>query len=188
MPKTWIAAALLLCSTLCMAQEKSVAIHGFDKMSCEDWFGSENQAEARQQYIAWIRGVVTGYNYANPGNQVSGGRMPSDFGLAVFVDNYCHSRRATSVAGAAFALIADRRGNAAVQIIDDQPTPEVRIDAKTGAKTGAESAAKSADKPAQNDETPGFHDWLARQSDDIKSLGVDLQRSIYRKEMALKER
>ncbi|HEX8957147.1 MAG TPA: hypothetical protein VF798_12765 [Burkholderiaceae bacterium] len=183
MPKTWIAAALLLCSTLCMAQEKSLAIHGFDKMSCEDWLGSEDHAEVRQQYVAWIRGVVTGYNYANPGNQVSDGRMPSDFGLAVFVDNYCHSKRATSVAGAAFALIADRRGNAAVQVLDDQPKPEVRIDAGTGAKP----AAKSPGKAAQNDETPGFHDWLARQSDDIKSLGVDLQRSIYRREMALKQ-
>src|SRR5581483_7447880 len=108
MPKTWIAAALLLCSTFCLAQEKSlVAIHGFDKMSCEDWLGSEGHVDVREQYIAWVRGVVTGYNYANPGDQVSEGRMPTDFGLAIFVDNYCHSRRATSVAGAAFALIAD---------------------------------------------------------------------------------
>ena len=164
MNKGWIAAALLLCSMLCFGQEKSfVAIHGFDKMSCEDWLGSDGNADVRAQYIAWIRGVVTGYNYANPDNQVQSGRMPTDFGLTIFVDNYCHSKRATSVAGAAFALIADRRGSGVATVVEE----------------------KHDARPGTDDDMPGFHDWLARQSADIKSLGPDLQRSIYKKEAAL---
>jgi hypothetical protein len=178
----WIAAVLLLPATVSIAQEKAfVAIHGFDKMSCDDWFGSEGSPDVRQQYIGWIRGVVTGYNYANPRDQVFAGRMPTDFGLAIFVDNYCHSKRATSISGAAFALIADRRGSSELQVIDDKPTPKDNT-----AKNAATSDGAAAGDAAASVESPGFHDWLARQSADIKSLGVELQRSIYKKEMSLK--
>jgi hypothetical protein len=179
MCRKWIAAALLLCSTFACAEDKPfVAIHGFDKMSCDEWFGSDGNAEVRQQYIAWIRGVVTGYNYANPEQQVIAGRMPSDFGLIIFVDNYCHSRRATSVAGAAFALIADRRGGAAVQVLDDGP--------KSLDKSADKSADKSKGNATPSGDPPGFREWLARQSADIKSLGPDLQKNIYEKEAALR--
>lgn len=183
MNKAWVVAAWLSCSTLCFAEDRAfVAIHGFDKMSCDDWLGSESNADVRQQYIAWIRGVVTGFNYANPGDQVGAGRMPSDFGLTIFVDNYCHTQRNASVSAAAFALIAERRGSSVVRVIDDQP----KADSKPVSKPATKPDVKPASKPAQGDESPGFHDWLARQSDDIKSLGPDLQKSIYRKEMALR--
>ena len=172
-----IVAALLLSSSLACAQDKPmVSIHGFDKMSCQDWFGSDGNPDVRQQYISWIRGVVTGYNYANPGDQVAPGRMPTDFGLAVFVDNYCHSRRATSVAGAAFAFIAERHGGAAVQMLDDQPKPSDKPVASSSAKAGGGE---------RTGDPPGFRDWLARQSADIRSLGVEIQKNIYRKEAAL---
>lgn len=180
--KVWTAAALLLCSTLCQAQDKSfVSIHGFDKMSCQDWFGSEGNPDVRQQYISWIRGVVTGYNYANPGDQVDAGRMPSDFGLGIYVDNYCHSLHATSVSGAAFALIAERRGSTVVQVIDSQPKADVKLSIKPKGAAGAGNDAPPANPSSA--ESPGFHEWLAKQSADIKSLGVDLQRDIYRREM-----
>ncbi len=190
----WIAATLLLPASVSLAQEKSfVAIHGFDKMSCDDWFGSEGNPDVRQQYIGWIRGVVTGYNYAHPGDQVSESHMPSDFGLAIFVDNYCHSKRATSVAGAAFALIADRRGSATLQVIDDRPKPEAKAKPKddgsrvaiTPGGVTTENGASGGDPPSGD--PAGFRDWLAHQSADIQSLGVELQRSIYKKESGLKE-
>ena len=179
----WIAATLLLPATVSLAQEKSfVAIHGFDRMSCDDWFGSDGNANAnvRQQYIGWIRGVVTGYNYANPGDQVAEARMPSDFGLGIFVDNYCHSSRATSIAGAAFALIADRRASTTLQVINDRPEPE----SKPKDDRPSDGAPSGVVPPAGD--PPGFRDWLAHQSANIKSLGVEVQRSIYKKETALK--
>jgi hypothetical protein len=187
MRKGWIAAAMLLCSTsLCQGQEKSfVAVHGFDKMSCEDWLGSDGNADVRQQYIAWIRGVVTGYNYANPGDQVGASRMPTDFGLTIFVDNYCRSQGATSVSGAAFALIAERRGSSVVRVFDDQVKPDAKIADKAEVKAGVRPETVAGAKPARDDESPGFHEWLARQSDDIKSLGADIQRNIYKREVAL---
>ncbi|HEY8026320.1 MAG TPA: hypothetical protein VIF60_17270 [Burkholderiaceae bacterium] len=149
-----------------VADEKSfVAIHGFDKMSCQDWFGSEDHPTVRQQYIDWIRGVVTGYNYSNQNDQVSLGRMPSDFALGVFVDNYCHSSRATSVAGAAFALIAERRGSTAVQVL--------------GGGGVADTKARGSG------EEDGFNDWLDKQSADMRSLDISVLKNIYKKESAL---
>ena len=185
--RKWWTAALLLCSTLAFGQDKPmVAIHGFDKMSCTDWLGSDGNPDVRALYIAWVRGVVTGYNYANPGDQVLPGRMPSDFGLSIFIDNFCHSRGATSVAGAAFALIADRHGGAAVQMINDQPQPLDKGDAKS--KDAAPVAtAPNTPAAAPAGDPPGFREWLARQSADIRSLGVDVQRNIYNKEAALRQ-
>jgi len=185
--RKWWTAALLLCSTLAFGQDKPmVAIHGFDKMSCADWLGSDGNPDVRALYVAWVRGVVTGYNYANPNDQVAPGRMPSDFGLAIFIDNFCLSRRATSVAGAAFALIADRHGGAAVQMINDQPQP---LDKGNTQPKGATSPAAPAAPPAATPagDPPGFREWLARQSADIKSLGIDVQRNIYTKEAALRQ-
>jgi hypothetical protein len=139
------------------AQDKAVvAIHGFDKMSCDDWLSSDGNEEARAQYIAWIRGIVTGYNFANPDEQVALGRMPGDFSLGLFVSSYCRNHKSTSIAGAAFDLIAQKRGNSAMREMARDPV-----------------------------ETDAFHEWLLRQSDDMRRLDASLLRNIYDKEMAL---
>jgi hypothetical protein len=152
-------ALFLLCVAPCAtrADDKAVvAIHGFDKMSCSDWLDSYGNDEVRAQYIAWIRGIVTGYNFANPDNQVAMGHMPGDFALGLFVDSYCRSHRSTSIAGAAFALIEERRGDAAVTEF----------------------------KAPESDANP-FQAWLKRQSDDMRSLDINIQRDIYKKQMEL---
>jgi len=166
MRKLHILVASLFLAVTATAEEKSfVAIHGFDKMSCQDWFGSEDHPDVRQQYIDWIRGVVTGYNYSNQNDQVALGRMPSDFSLAIYVDNYCHSPRATSIAGAAFALIAERRGSSVVKVLDD--------------------ATKAPAKARDSADEDGFNDWLDRQSADMRSLDMQVLKNIYKKEQAL---
>jgi hypothetical protein len=139
-------------------------------MSCQDWFGSEGNPDVRQQYIDWIRGVVTGYNYANQDDQVALGRMPSDFALAIYVDNYCHSKRATSIAGAAFSLIGERRGSSVVKVLDDE-----------------QKAPPAKDGKAAQDvtESDAFRDWLARQSPDMRSLDKNILKNIYVKESAV---
>src|SRR5579872_4835617 len=141
MTKLAVLAVSLMLALPVLADEKSfVAIHGFDKMSCQDWFGSEDHPDVRQQYVDWIRGVVTGYNYSNQSDQVASGRMPSDFALIIYVDNYCHSPRATSIAGAAFALIGERRSSAVVKVLDDN--------------------AKPSSKRKDSKDEDAFNDWL----------------------------
>jgi hypothetical protein len=154
----------LVLSMLSMASfaddKESVAIHGFDRMSCEDWLASEDNPDIRGQYIVWIRGIVTGYNFANPDNQVALGRMPGDISLGIFVNSYCRKNKTKTFAGAAFELIEAKRGSSGVQVM----APET---------------------PADPTSTDAFQEWLKRQSDDIRSLDTGVLRNIYKKEMAL---
>ncbi|MFT3848663.1 MAG: hypothetical protein QM739_08260 [Propionivibrio sp.] len=61
-------------------------IVGFDDMSCRAWVQSKNDTEVRNSYLAWIRGVLTGHNYANQSQQVS---AVSAGTVQNFVDRYC---------------------------------------------------------------------------------------------------
>ena len=59
---------------------------GLDDMSCQAWSQSRNDPEQRKLYLAWIRGVLTGHNYANQKQQVS---AMSSGTVENFVDRYC---------------------------------------------------------------------------------------------------
>jgi hypothetical protein len=175
---------LSLWSCAAYAEEKAVvAIHGFDKMSCNDWLSSDGVDDVRAQYIAWIRGIVTGYNFANPDNQVALGHMPGDFTLGLFVDSYCRGHRSGSFVGAAFDLIEQKRGDTVMRemVQDPVPTPTVSSSASTPAKAPAPVPAQA---PATDDSGP-FQIWLKKQSDDMRSLDIDILHNIYKKEMAL---
>jgi hypothetical protein len=73
----------LLASGVGAAPVKTV---GFDDMSCRAWVKSKDDAEQRKIYLAWIRGVLTGHNYANQSQQVS---AVSSGTVENFVDRYC---------------------------------------------------------------------------------------------------
>ena len=59
---------------------------GFDDMSCRAWVKSRDDAEQRKNYLLWIRGVLTGHNYANQSQQVS---AISSGTVENFIDRYC---------------------------------------------------------------------------------------------------
>lgn len=61
-------------------------IVGFDDMSCSAWVQSKDDAELRKNYLAWIRGVLTGHNYARQSQQVSD---ISSGTVEKFIDRYC---------------------------------------------------------------------------------------------------
>ena len=75
--------AALIASGAVAAPVKTV---GFDDMSCRAWVKSKDDVEQRKTYLAWIRGVLTGHNYANQGQQVS---SISSGTVENFVDRYC---------------------------------------------------------------------------------------------------
>ena len=162
-----------------------VAIHGFDKMSCKDWLSSDGVDDVRALYTAWIRGIVTGYNFANPDNQVALGHMPGDFTLGLFVDSYCRSHRSGSFVGAAFDLIEQKRGDTVMRemVQDSPPTPTATFSGSTSTKAPAQT--QSQVKGPVDADASAFQIWLKRQSDDMRSLDIDILHSIYKKEMAL---
>ena len=75
--------AVLVATSAIAAPIKTV---GFDDMSCRAWVKSKDDGELRKTYLAWIRGVLTGHNYANQGQQVS---SISSGTVENFVDRYC---------------------------------------------------------------------------------------------------
>ncbi len=68
------------------ADAAPVKIVGFDDMSCRAWVKSKDDADQRKIYLAWIRGVLTGHNYANQNQQVA---VISSGTVENFVDRYC---------------------------------------------------------------------------------------------------
>lgn len=79
---------LLVFATLVAAGANAAPVKfvGFDDMSCRAWVKSKDDAEQRKSYLAWIRGVLTGHNYANQSQQVS---AISTGTVENFVDRYC---------------------------------------------------------------------------------------------------
>ncbi len=76
-------------------------IVGFDDMSCRAWSASKDDADQRAQYVAWVRGVLTGHNYANPSQQVS---AISAGTVEQFVNRYCSERPQGQFSDAAFRM------------------------------------------------------------------------------------
>ena len=90
MSRTLKLPALLICACLAgSAQAAPLRIVGFDDMSCAAWSKSKGDAEVRSSYVAWIRGVLTGHNYARQGQQVS---VISNGTVENFVDQYCREK------------------------------------------------------------------------------------------------
>lgn len=76
-------------------------ILGFDDMSCRAWVASRTDAEQRALYVAWLRGVLTGHNYANPSQQVA---TISTATVEQYVNRYCSEKPTAQFSDAAFRL------------------------------------------------------------------------------------
>jgi len=100
-PLPWTAIFLAVVSTGEVAAALPVKILGFDDMSCRAWAASKDDAEQRALYVAWVRGVLTGHNYANPSQQVS---TISSGTVEQHVQRYCTERPQGQFSDAAFRL------------------------------------------------------------------------------------
>ena len=96
-------ACLLLAGTLIQTSHISAAqlrVLGLDDMSCAAWKKMVDP-ELRAPYINWVRGFLTGHNYANQSHQVA--EISSDT-VAMFVDRYCAEHAAATVTDAAMQM------------------------------------------------------------------------------------
>ena len=82
------ASLLILTLTFCAPTAFSAPLKtlGFDDMSCAVWSQSKADEDQRTLYIAWIRGLLTGHNYANQSQQIS---VLSNGTVENFVDRFC---------------------------------------------------------------------------------------------------
>lgn len=74
----------LLNGSPAMAGELNVL--GFDDMSCSAWSKSKDDPDLRKSYVAWVRGVLTGHNYAQQSQQVA---TLSSGTIELNVNRYC---------------------------------------------------------------------------------------------------
>lgn len=94
-------AAMLMALGLSSAQAEALKTLGFDDMSCQAWKRSKEDAEQRTLYITWIRGLLTGHNYARPGEQVS---TISSGTIEMWVNRYCSDNPTSGFNEAALRL------------------------------------------------------------------------------------
>lgn len=77
---------LLLALNFPASAQSSLKTLGFDDMSCDAWKQSKGDEAQRTLYITWIRGLLTGHNYAHPGEQVS---TISSGTIEQWIERYC---------------------------------------------------------------------------------------------------
>ena len=96
-------ACLVLAGTLMPAAYPSAApvrVVGMDDMSCATW-KAKTDPELRDPYVQWVRGFLSGHNYANQSKQVS---EVSSGTVATFVDRYCADHATATVSEAAMRM------------------------------------------------------------------------------------
>lgn len=109
--RTPIALAIILslpvANSMVPALAAPVQIIGFQDPSCGKWAASSNDPMLRQVYVFWIRGFLTGHNYAN---QLQQTRSVSNETIALFVDKFCRENPLKSIDEAAFRLSDELSG------------------------------------------------------------------------------
>ncbi|MBS1161191.1 MAG: hypothetical protein H6R15_3610 [Proteobacteria bacterium] len=84
-----------------MARAAPLNVLGFDDMSCAAWNKAKGDQEQRTAYIVWIRGFLSGHNYALPNQQVS---TISSGTIEVNINSYCSATPAGSFSDGAMRL------------------------------------------------------------------------------------
>jgi hypothetical protein len=83
------------------AMAASLNLLGFDDMSCVAWNKSKDDPEQRAAYVVWIRGFLTGHNYALPNQQVA---SISSGTVEVQINRYCSRNPAGQFSDGAMRL------------------------------------------------------------------------------------
>ena len=74
---------------------------GLPDMSCVAWKNTKLDSERRDPYLQWVRGFLSGHNYASQARQVA---EVSAGTVEIFVDRYCAEHATASVADAAMRM------------------------------------------------------------------------------------
>ncbi len=103
-----LGSAVLLAAMLPAAatgQEQQINMFWGDDASCAAWAKSSGSKLIRAQYEFWVRGFVSGHNYAKPSQQVKVGQFPSGDELYRYLDQYCRDNPKSSFIGGAIQLV-----------------------------------------------------------------------------------
>jgi hypothetical protein len=99
----------ILLPTAAQAQSQQVNVFWGEDASCSTWSKSASNKAIRAQYDFWVRGFVSGHNYANPARQVKIGVFPVSADLYLYLDQYCRDNPSLSFIGGAIRLVEELR-------------------------------------------------------------------------------
>jgi hypothetical protein len=89
------------------AMAAPVNLLGFDDMSCLTWNKSKDDPDQRTAYIVWVRGFLSGHNYALPNQQVSSFSSSS---LELKLNQYCSRNPTSQISDAAMRMSDELSG------------------------------------------------------------------------------
>jgi len=78
-----------------------------DKDTCQDWATSKDDPDLRKNHIAWVRGFLTGHNYANQSHQVA---EVSNGTVELYVTSFCRQKPLASLLDAASRMSDEYSG------------------------------------------------------------------------------
>ena len=88
--KTLLPVVLLLVALApASAGAAPLKVLGFEDMSCQAWLKSKDDAEQRKAYVAWVRGFLSGHNYANQSQQIS---VVASATVELYVQRFCSEK------------------------------------------------------------------------------------------------
>jgi hypothetical protein len=103
------------------AAQQQINILLFEDSTCAAWSKTAGNKLLRAQYEFWIRGFVSGHNYANRARQVPTGKLPGGDQLYAYLDQYCLDNPNSSFVGAAFRLVEQYREATPPAVKKDAP-------------------------------------------------------------------
>ncbi|HEX6734971.1 MAG TPA: HdeA/HdeB family chaperone [Azonexus sp.] len=98
---TRLAVAAAVSFGLAAAPATAQNVLGFDDMSCAAWSASKGDSDQRAAYVVWVRGFLSGHNYALPKQQVS---TISSGTIENHLNRYCASNPRGSFSDGAMRL------------------------------------------------------------------------------------
>lgn len=93
--------------TMASASAAPLNLLGFDDMSCATWSKSKDDPDQRAAYVVWVRGFLSGHNYALPNQQVS---SFSSGTLELKLNQYCSRNPTGQISDAAMRMSDELSG------------------------------------------------------------------------------
>lgn len=91
----------LIFAIISVASAAPLKLLGFDDMSCQAWTKSKDDVDQRKLHVVWIRGFLSGHNYANQSQQVA---AISSGTVEQYVTRYCVEKPLGDFSDAALRL------------------------------------------------------------------------------------
>ena len=103
---------LLACAVLLAgpATASRLKVLGFDDNSCAAWQAAAADPDQRAAQVAWVRGFLSGHNYANQKQQVSDVSRST---VEMFIERFCRDKPAAQFTEAVYRMSDQYSGRGA---------------------------------------------------------------------------